>query len=67
MLVKDWMSKDPITITDETSMMKAIHLMKQNRFRRLPVLQEGRLVGIASRVDIAAAFFAAWLPKEDTR
>ena len=36
MLVKDWMSKDPITINDDTSMMKAIHLMKQNRFRRLP-------------------------------
>jgi acetoin utilization protein AcuB len=55
MLVKDWMSKDPITITDETSMMKAIHLMKQNRFRRLPVLHEGRLVGIVSDRDLKEA------------
>ena len=55
MLVKDWMSKDPITITDETSMMKAIHLMKQNRFRRLPVLQKGRLVGIVSDRDLKEA------------
>ncbi len=55
MLVKDWMSKDPITITDDTSMMKAIHLMKQNRFRRLPVLQEGRLVGIVSDRDLKEA------------
>lgn len=55
MLVKDWMSKNPITITDETSMMKAIHLMKQNRFRRLPVLQEGRLVGIVSDRDLKEA------------
>jgi acetoin utilization protein AcuB len=55
MLVKDWMSKDPITINDDTSMMKAIHLMKQNRFRRLPVLNEGRLVGIVSDRDLKEA------------
>jgi len=55
MLVKDWMSKDPITITDETSMMKAIHLMKQNRFRRLPVLHQGKLVGIVSDRDLKEA------------
>ena len=55
MLVKDWMSKDPVTINDDTSMMKAIHLMKQNRFRRLPVLQEGRLVGIVSDRDLKEA------------
>lgn len=55
MLVKDWMTKDPITITDETSMMKAIHLMKQNRFRRLPVMHEGRLVGIVSDRDLKEA------------
>ena len=55
MLVKDWMTKDPITITDETSMMKAIHLMKQNRFRRLPVLHKGKLVGIVSDRDLKEA------------
>ncbi len=55
MLVKDWMTKDPITITDDTSMMKAIHLMKQNRFRRLPVMHEGRLVGIVSDRDLKEA------------
>jgi acetoin utilization protein AcuB len=55
MLVKDWMTQDPITITDDTSMMKAIHLMKQNRFRRLPVLHQGRLVGIVSDRDLKEA------------
>ncbi len=55
MLVKDWMSKDPVTINEDTSMMKAIHLMKQNRFRRLPVLAEGRLVGIVSDRDLKEA------------
>lgn len=55
MLVKDWMTHDPVTITDETSMMKAIHLMKQNRFRRLPVLHENRLVGIVTDRDLKEA------------
>ncbi len=55
MLVKDWMTKDPVTITDETSMMKAIHLMKQHRFRRLPVLQQGKLVGVVSDRDLKEA------------
>lgn len=55
MLVKDWMTPDPVTITDDTSMMKAIHLMKQNRFRRLPVMHDGKLVGIVTDRDLKEA------------
>jgi acetoin utilization protein AcuB len=55
MLVKDWMTRDPVTVTDETSMMKAIHLMKQNRFRRLPVMHENHLVGIITDRDLKEA------------
>jgi len=55
MLVQDWMTKDPVTITDETSMMKAIHMMKEQRFRRLPVLHEGRLVGMVTDRDLKEA------------
>jgi acetoin utilization protein AcuB len=55
MLVKEWMTRDPVTITDETSMMKAILLMKQHRFRRLPVLHQGKLVGIVSDRDLKEA------------
>ena len=55
MLVKDWMTKDPVTITDETSMMKAIHLMKERRFRRLPVIREGKLVGMVTDRDLKEA------------
>lgn len=55
MLVKDWMTRNPVTITDETSMMKAIHLMKQNRFRRLPVMHEDQLVGIVTDRDLKEA------------
>src|SRR4030042_973036 len=55
MLVQDWMTKNPVTITDETSMMKAIHIMKERRFRRLPVLHQGKLVGMVTDRDLKEA------------
>ncbi|MFA4901817.1 MAG: CBS and ACT domain-containing protein [Desulfobaccales bacterium] len=55
MLIKDWMTKDPITITEDTSMIKAIHLMKERRFRRLPVVTLGRLVGMVTDRDLKEA------------
>ena len=55
MLIKDWMTKDPITINDDTSMIKAIHIMKERRFRRIPVVTEGRLVGMVTDRDLKEA------------
>lgn len=55
MLIKDWMTKDPVTITEDTSMIKAIHIMKERRFRRLPVVTQGRLVGMVTDRDLKEA------------
>jgi acetoin utilization protein AcuB len=55
MLIKDWMTKDPITITESTSMIKAIHIMKERRFRRLPVVTDGMLVGMVTDRDLKEA------------
>jgi acetoin utilization protein AcuB len=55
MLIKDWMTREPITINDDTSMIKAIHMMKQHRFRRLPVLHQGKLVGLITDRDLKEA------------
>ena len=55
MLIKDWMTKDPVTITDDTSMIKAIHIMKERRFRRLPVVSQGKLVGLITDRDLKEA------------
>ena len=56
MLVKDWMTVDPITVGPETSVMKASQMMKENNVRRLPVLDEdGKLVGIVSDRDLKEA------------
>jgi len=55
MLIKDWMTKDPITINDDTSMIKAIHIMNEHRFRRLPVVSQGKLVGLITDRDLKEA------------
>jgi acetoin utilization protein AcuB len=55
MPVKDWMSQELVTIDAETSIMKASKVMKQNNIQHLPVLREGRLVGIVSDRDLKEA------------
>ncbi|MBI3089951.1 MAG: CBS domain-containing protein [Candidatus Tectomicrobia bacterium] len=55
MLVKDWMTRDPITINSSTLLVDAQKLMKDNGFRRLPVVDNGKLVGIVTLSDIREA------------
>ena len=54
-LVKDWMTRDVLTITPDTTLPEAHRLMVQNQVRRLPVIQDGRLVGIVTRGDVRGA------------
>jgi len=55
MPVKDWMSQDLVNIEEDTSIMKASKIMKQNNIQHLPVLRQGRLVGIVSDRDLKEA------------
>ncbi len=55
MLVKGWMTSDVITIDEDTSMMKASQIMKENSVRRLPVMHKGKLVGMITDRDIKEA------------
>ena len=50
--VGDIMSVPPVTITPSTSVHEAQALMQQRKIRHLPVLQDGRLVGMISDRDI---------------
>jgi acetoin utilization protein AcuB len=54
-LVKDWMTRNPITITADTSLTEASRLMQDNDFRRLPVVKNGQVVGIVTWGDIRGA------------
>lgn len=46
--VRDWMTKDPITVDAGESIVKALHLLKEKDVRRLPVLKDGKLVGLVT-------------------
>lgn len=54
-LVKDWMSNDVITITPDTILPDAHRLMTDKKIRRLPVVKNGRLVGIVTLGDVRGA------------
>ena len=53
--VKDWMSSDVIAITPDTTLPDADRLMVGKMIRRLPVVEDGRLVGIVTYGDIRDA------------
>ena len=46
--VKDWMTRKPITIDAGATVIEALHLMKEQDIRRLPVMRDGRLVGVVT-------------------
>jgi acetoin utilization protein AcuB len=55
MLVKYWMKKDVVTVDADSSMNKAISLMKTERPILLPVLKKGKLVGVLTDGDLKKA------------
>ena len=55
MLVKHWMSKQVITIDANDSMNNAIHLLKKHNIKMLPVMKQGKLVGIVTDRDLKSA------------
>jgi CBS domain-containing protein len=50
--VRDVMSKDPITIEPQNDLGDASALMARYKINRLPVVKNGKLIGIVTRDDI---------------
>ncbi len=51
-LVLNWMTPDPVTVDASASIPEALDLMLSKGFRHLPVMEEGRLVGMVSLRDL---------------
>jgi acetoin utilization protein AcuB len=51
--VETWMTKTPITIGTEATVIEAIHLMKDKNVRRLPVMDGDRIAGIVTEKMLA--------------
>ena len=58
--VKDSMTTDFKAVSGETSILEAAEIFSKSTLRNLPVVEEGRLVGVISRVDVLKAVIKIW-------
>jgi CBS domain-containing protein len=54
----DMMTEDPNTVGPDTSIRDAARLIHETGNNRLPVVEDGRLVGVVTRVDVLGALAA---------
>ena len=50
--VGDYMTPDPVSVNEETSLVDVVDLFQSRRVRRLPVTRDMFLVGLVSRHDL---------------
>jgi CBS domain-containing protein len=57
--VNEVMTANPITVAPTSSLGEACRLIEERGMKRLPVVQNGKLVGIIARADLVRAFAQA--------
>ncbi len=55
MLVSDWMTPAPLTVSADAPVQEALRLLRAKGFRRLPVVNGAKLVGIVTDKDLKNA------------
>jgi CBS domain-containing protein len=58
--VSEFMSAEVQTIESDTDIVEAAEIFLKNRYRRFPVVTDGRLVGMISRYDVLRALEELW-------
>jgi acetoin utilization protein AcuB len=51
-LVEEIMTRDPVTIAPETTVDQAAYIMVERRFGALPIVRNGRTMGIVTETDL---------------
>jgi CBS domain-containing protein len=59
--VGEIMTRGVISVTPDTELEEVSHLLVHERIRRLPVLDQGKLVGIVSRADLVKEVALRWV------
>jgi CBS domain-containing protein len=55
---EDLMTRDPVTVGSDTPLFRIAQLLEKHHVKRVPVVDEGRLVGIISRSNLLQGFSA---------
>ncbi|GGQ98513.1 CBS and ACT domain-containing protein [Deinococcus ruber] len=55
MRVRDWMTPDPVIVGPDLPVLEALRTLKDHGFRRLPVVEAGRLIGMTTSKDLKDA------------
>ena len=55
---EDMMTRDPDTVGPDTTVREAALLIHESGHNRLPVVEDGRLVGVVTRLDVLGALAA---------
>ena len=53
--VSEVMTRDPLTIAEEATLEEIVNAMEANGIKRMPVMRDGKLVGIVSRANLLHA------------
>jgi CBS domain-containing protein len=53
--VAEIMTREPLTITEDTALEEIVELMEKNHVKRLPVTRDGLIIGIVSRANLLQA------------
>ena len=59
MKIKEWMVKNPITVTKDHTLQECADLMKEHSIRHLPVVENERLSGLVTESGLRQAFLAS--------
>ena len=63
--VSDYMTRDLVTCTQQSSVEEILTQMTEGRFRHMPVVEEGKLVGIVTLGDVVKAQLAKLAMEKD--
>jgi len=62
--VADVMTRDVITASPDTSLRRIAELLERNSIKRVPIVMNGKVIGIVSRANLVQALASRWKEQE---